>query len=85
MKKILCGILSLLTIAGFAGNLIKHPCFDELRELIKGYRVVGNLKNTNSVMNNSFWIGVYPGMTDLMINYLVEKMREFVAKRVSLF
>ena len=47
----------------FAGNIIKHPCFDEMRKTKTGYRVIGNLSNTDTVMNNSFWVGVYPGMT----------------------
>ena len=44
----------------FAGNLIKHPAFDEMRKSGEGYRVVGELKMTDFVMNNGFWIGVYP-------------------------
>ncbi|HZJ77311.1 MAG TPA: lipopolysaccharide biosynthesis protein RfbH [Clostridia bacterium] len=56
----------------FAGNLIKHPCFDEMRKTGEGYRVFGELKNTDSIMNNTFWIGVYPGMTDEMIDYMAE-------------
>ncbi len=54
----------------FAGNLTKHPCFDEMRAEGIGYRVVGELKNTDRIMNDSFWIGVYPGMTDEMIDYM---------------
>ena len=53
----------------FSGNLIKHPCFDEIRNSNK-YRVVGDLKNTDEIMNNSFWVGVYPGMNGRMINYM---------------
>lgn len=56
----------------FAGNLIKHPCFDQMRKEGKGYRVVGNLENTDKIMNNSFWVGVYPGMTDEMIDYMIK-------------
>ena len=58
------------TRALFAGNLIKHPCFDQIRgsEL---YRVVGDLKNTDTIMNNSFWIGVYPGMTKEMLDKMI--------------
>ena len=52
----------------FAGNLTKHPCFDELRKSGEGYRVVGDLSNTDRIMNDSFWIGVYPGMTDAMLD-----------------
>lgn len=53
----------------FAGNLIKHPCFDEMRLSGSGYRVVGGLENTDRIMKDSFWIGVYPGMTDEMLDY----------------
>ena len=51
----------------FAGNLIKHPCFDELRNRKEGYRIVGTLKNTDRIMKDTFWVGVYPGMTEEMI------------------
>ena len=54
----------------FAGNLIKHPCFDEMRESGRGYRVIGDLKNTDEIMNSTFWVGVYPGMTDEVIDYM---------------
>ena len=53
----------------FSGNLIKHPCFDEFRNT-DTYRVAGELDSTEFIMNNSFWIGVYPGMTDEMIDYM---------------
>jgi len=55
----------------FAGNLTKHPCFDEFRDDGKSYRVVGNLENTDRIMNDTFWIGVYPGMTDEKIDYMI--------------
>lgn len=55
----------------FSGNIIKHPCFDGLRDT-EGYRVVGELKNTEFIMNNSFWVGVYPGMTDEMVDYMAK-------------
>ena len=61
----------------FAGNLIKHPAFDEMRKSGDGYRVVGELKMTDFVMNNGFWIGVYPGMTDEMIDWMVTSIKEF--------
>lgn len=60
----------------FAGNLIKHPCFDEMRASGEGYRVVGELSNTDYVMENTFWIGVYPGMTDAMIDRMIAVIRE---------
>lgn len=58
----------------FAGNLIKHPCFDQMRKEKQGYRVVGELTNTDIVMERAFWIGVYPGMTGKKIDYMVEKL-----------
>ena len=60
----------------FSGNLIKHPCFDEMRRTGEGYRVVGELKNTDRIMNDSFWVGVYPGMTDEMIDYMVRMIKK---------
>ncbi|MCM1259310.1 MAG: lipopolysaccharide biosynthesis protein RfbH [Roseburia sp.] len=62
----------------FAGNLIKHPCFDEMRESGKGYRVVGSLGNTDAIMERSFWIGVYPGMTEEKLSYMVKTIRRFI-------
>ena len=62
----------------FAGNLLKHPAFDEMRRSGQGYRVVGELKNTDFIMNHTFWIGVYPGMTDEMLDYMAESIKEFV-------
>ena len=59
----------------FAGNLIKHPCFDEMRKNEEGYRVVGTLKNTDRVMEDSFWVGVYPGLKDEMIDYMIETIK----------
>ncbi|MEG2613176.1 MAG: DegT/DnrJ/EryC1/StrS family aminotransferase [Alistipes sp.] len=56
----------------FAGNIIKHPCFDELRATGEGYRVIGDLVNTDRIMEDTFWVGVYPGMTDEMIDYMAE-------------
>lgn len=61
----------------FAGNLIKHPAFDEMRKSGEGYRLVGELKMTDFVMNNGFWIGVYPGMTDEMIDWMITSIRDF--------
>jgi CDP-6-deoxy-D-xylo-4-hexulose-3-dehydrase len=55
----------------FAGNLIKHPCFDEMRREGKGYRVVGKLVNTDRIMRDTFWVGVYPGMSEEMVGYIV--------------
>ena len=60
----------------FAGNLIKHPCFNEMRAGGQGYRVVGSLANTDRIMNDTFWVGVYPGMSDAMLDYMAEVIRE---------
>lgn len=62
----------------FAGNLVKHPCFDEMRKEKRGYRIVGNLENTDKVMTSSFWIGLYPGMTIQMLDYMVKKISEAI-------
>lgn len=62
----------------FAGNLTKHPCFDEMRVSGEGYRIVGELRNTDRIMADSFWIGVYPGMTDEMIDYMAKILIEAV-------
>ena len=59
----------------FSGNLIKHPCFDQIRGT-DAYRVVGELKNTDYIMEHSFWIGVYPGMTKEMLQYMADKIHE---------
>ena len=61
----------------FAGNLIKHPCFDEMRSTGVGYRVIGQLANTDMIMNSSFWIGVYPGITPQTGAYMVKTIRTF--------
>ena len=65
----------------FAGNLIKHPAFDEMRKSGEGYRVVGELKNTDFIMNNGFWIGVYPGMTSEMLQWMITCIREFCTSK----
>ena len=62
----------------FAGNLLKHPAFDEMRETGEGYRVVGDLKVTDFIMNNTLWIGVYPGMTQEMLDFMIAKIREYI-------
>ena len=60
----------------FAGNLTKHPCFDELRESGEGYRIVGELRETDRIMRDTFWVGVYPGMTPEMIDYMASVILE---------
>ena len=66
------------TRALFAGNLIKHPCFDEMRASGKGYRVVGELTNTDRIMRDTFWVGLYPGMTDEKIDYMAKVIKDSV-------
>lgn len=67
----------------FAGNLIKHPCFDEMRKTGEGYRVVGELTNTDRIMNETFWVGVYPGMTDEMIDYMAKTIRAAITEGMA--
>ena len=63
----------------FAGNIIKHPCFDALTEGVD-YRVAGELKNTDRIMNDAFWIGLYPGMGEDKTDYMISKIREFCSR-----
>ena len=59
----------------FSGNLIKHPCFNQMRESGQSYRVIGDLANSDRIMRDTFWVGVYPGMTDEMIDYMAEVIK----------
>ena len=61
----------------FAGNIIKQPCFDEIRGDESKYRVIGELKNTDEIMKSTFWIGVYPGMTDEKLDYMIETIKSY--------
>ena len=63
----------------FAGNLTKHPCFDEMRASGKGYRIAGELTQTDRIMNDTFWLGVYPGLTDEAIDYMAQMVRDAVS------
>ncbi len=60
----------------FAGNLTKHPCFDQMRAKGEGYRIAGSLENTDRIMTDTFWVGLYPGMTDEKIDYMAKVIRE---------
>lgn len=62
----------------FAGNLTKQPCFDGMRESKKGYRIVGDLSVTDKIMDKTFWVGVYPGMTDEMIDYMADTIKSAI-------
>ena len=65
----------------FAGNLTKHPCFDEMRKTGEGYRIAGGLENTDRIMADTFWIGVYPGMTDEKIDYMARVIKEGLSQQ----
>jgi len=65
----------------FAGNIIKHPCFDEMRKKGEGYRTAGELKNTGIIMDRTFWVGVYPGMTDEMTAFMAASIKAFAGKK----
>ena len=60
----------------FAGNLVRHPCFDAMRASGEGYRVVGMLERTDRIMRDTFWVGVYPGMTDQKLLRIADAIRE---------
>jgi len=64
----------------FSGNLLCHPCFDQMRESGQGYRVVGLLENTDRIMRDAFWVGVYPGMTEEMLEYMVRAITEVLRR-----
>ena len=61
----------------FSGNIVKQPCSDAMRDTGE-YRVSGSLEVTEYIMNNSFWVGVYPGMTDEMVDYMAQTIIEAV-------
>lgn len=59
----------------FAGNFLRHPAFDDLRGDNTAYRVVGDLPVTETIMNHTFWVGVYPGMTEAMLSIMVTELK----------
>ena len=63
----------------FAGNILKHPCFDAMRREKAGYRVIGTLENTNRIMEDAFWVGVYPGLTEPMVDHISDLILAYVA------
>ena len=63
----------------FGGNLTRQPAYQDVP-----YRVVGDLRNTDVVMNQIFWIGVYPGITKQMIAYVIETVASFIEEEVGL-
>ena len=64
----------------FAGNLTRHPCFDAMRQDGNGYRISGSLEQTDRVVSDTFWIGVYPGLSDENIQYMIEQVESAVAQ-----
>ena len=66
----------------FAGNLLKHPAFDEMRKSGEGYRIAGDLTVTDFIMNNTLWIGVYPGMTNEMLDHMIASIQDFASARI---
>ncbi|MGD0650430.1 MAG: lipopolysaccharide biosynthesis protein RfbH [Verrucomicrobiia bacterium] len=62
----------------FGGNLVRQPAYRGI-----SYRTVGDLNNADIVMNNTFWVGVYPGLTDEMIGYMLEAFAGFFADRLQ--
>jgi CDP-6-deoxy-D-xylo-4-hexulose-3-dehydrase len=62
----------------FAGNILRHPCFDAMRRENRGFRISGGMENTDLALNNSFWIGVHPGMTEKALDYAAETIRQGV-------
>ncbi|MFX4262562.1 lipopolysaccharide biosynthesis protein RfbH [Pelotomaculum propionicicum] len=65
----------------FAGNLLRQPCFDEMRKSGRGYRVAGDLVNTDLLMNRAFWLGVYPGITEEKACFMVARIKGFIKKK----
>jgi len=64
----------------FAGNIIRQPCFNNLISEID-YRVIGNLENTDKIMNDSFWIGVYPGMRKEQLEFMIKSIWNFIREK----
>jgi CDP-6-deoxy-D-xylo-4-hexulose-3-dehydrase len=67
----------------FAGNMVRQPCFDAMRASRQGYRVVGDLAATDTIMNDAFWVGVYPGLTDEMLTYMAQSIAEALGRRLD--
>jgi CDP-6-deoxy-D-xylo-4-hexulose-3-dehydrase len=59
----------------FAGNITKHPCFEDVE-----YRVSGGLVNTDRIMNDTFWIGLYPGLSDHHLKFMLERIQDYISR-----
>jgi CDP-6-deoxy-D-xylo-4-hexulose-3-dehydrase len=64
----------------FAGNLVRQPCFDEMRESGTGFRQIGELPNTDRLMNDAFWFGVYPGMTEAHLDHIASTVEKHLVE-----
>ena len=64
----------------FAGNIVRQPCFDAMRANGKGYRIAGSLEETDIVMNDTFWLGVYPGISERAIEYIADVIGKYCYK-----
>jgi CDP-6-deoxy-D-xylo-4-hexulose-3-dehydrase len=64
----------------FAGNLLRHPCFDQMHKENQGFRVIGDLSNTDKIMHNTFWVGVYPGLDEQRLKYIANVIKQFVKR-----
>ena len=63
----------------FAGNIVRHPCFETMREGID-YRIAAPLVNTDAIMNDALWLGLYPGMGEAKLDYMIKTIRKFCGK-----
>lgn len=62
----------------FGGNLVRQPCFTDFGKDSGLYRIAGDLKNTDRIMEDTLWLGVYPGISTEMIEYIIDKIKEFI-------
>lgn len=65
----------------FAGNIVRQPCITDLAGKGERYRVVGDLANSDVIMNHGFWLGVYPGLSESMIGYMIDSLKTFTTKK----
>ncbi len=63
----------------FGGNLVRQPAYQGIR-----YRIAGDLSGSNLITNGTFWIGVYPGLTDTMIDFVISTIQEFIGKQTKI-
>jgi CDP-6-deoxy-D-xylo-4-hexulose-3-dehydrase len=67
----------------FAGNLVRQPCFDEMRDSGSGFRQIGDLPNTDRLMNDAFWFGVYPGMTEAHLEHICSTIESHITSSTA--